>query len=192
MSAYKNPDIDIDVEKRDVVLELFDHCAAAIHRVGKEAKHNTGIYPTKIPFDPRTNMATIDHKEAEELGYIKIDILNMSVYELVRDEAHLVELISTEPPWERLWTDKAFCEQIVHIGSYFKMLGDMKPDSIPRMAMFISVIRPGKKHLQGKLWAEIAETVWDKTEDDSYYFKHSHAISYAELVRVHMNLVNEK
>jgi hypothetical protein len=31
----------------------------------------------------------------------------------------------------------------------------MKPDSIPRMAAFISVIRPGKAHLQTRPWAEV-------------------------------------
>jgi hypothetical protein len=65
-------------------------------------------------------------------------------------------------------------------------------NSIPRMAMFLSVIRPAKRHLIGKPWAEVAKTVWEKPADDSYYFKQAHAISYAHLVVVHMNLICEQ
>ena len=64
-------------------------------------------------------------------------------------------------------------------------------DSIPRMAMFLSIIRPAKRHLVGKSWKEIALTVWNKPNDDSYFFKKSHAVSYAHLVAVHMNLLVE-
>jgi len=184
------PDIDIDTADRDKVLEHLTYTDAAIDRGGTMVKHNSGVYVTPIGMDPRTGLASFDYKEADELGYYKLDILNVTVYELVRDENHLVELISKEPNWQRLWTDREFCEQIIHIGRYYSLLQKMKPDSVARMAMFISVIRPGKKHLQDKPWKEVAESVWDKT-DDGYYFKHSHAVSYAELVRVHMNLIEE-
>ena len=63
-------------------------------------------------------------------------------------------------------------------------------NSIPRLAMFLSIIRPGKKHLIGLPWAEIAKTVWDKN-DDGYSFKKAHAVSYSMLVTVHMNLLEE-
>lgn len=61
-------------------------------------------------------------------------------------------------------------------------------DSIPRLAMFLALIRPAKKHLIGKSWKEVAETIWDKGSD-GYSFKKSHAIAYAHLVVVHMNLL---
>jgi hypothetical protein len=64
-------------------------------------------------------------------------------------------------------------------------------NTIPRMAMFLSVIRPAKRHLIGKKWAEVAATVWDKPSDDGYYFKKSHAVSYAHLVVVNMNLLTQ-
>ena len=65
-------------------------------------------------------------------------------------------------------------------------------NSIPRMAMFLSVIRPAKRHLIGKPWAEVASTVWDRPSDDSYYFKKSHAVAYAHLVVINMNLLNNR
>jgi hypothetical protein len=61
-------------------------------------------------------------------------------------------------------------------------------DSIPRLAMFLALIRPAKKHLIGKSWKEVSQTVWDKG-DDGYAFKKAHAIGYAWLVAVHMNLL---
>jgi len=107
----------------------------------------------------------------------------------VRDEVHLVELMTTEPQWNRLWEDREFCEQIVHIGNHYELIKSMRPDSIPRMAMFLAVMRPGKSKLRNKPWAEINKTVWDRNVD-GYTFRKSHAIAYATLVVVHMNLLN--
>jgi hypothetical protein len=61
-------------------------------------------------------------------------------------------------------------------------------DSIPRMAMFLAIIRPGKRHLVGKTWREVSETVWQRPQDNQYFFKKSHAVAYAHLVVVDMNL----
>jgi hypothetical protein len=63
-------------------------------------------------------------------------------------------------------------------------------DSIPRMAMFLAVIRPAKRHLIGKTWSEVAQSVWERDGDD-YSFKKAHAVAYANLVVVHMNLLTE-
>ena len=63
-------------------------------------------------------------------------------------------------------------------------------DTIPRLAMFLAIIRPAKRHLIGQTWAEVAKTIWEKTED-GYQFKKSHAVAYAHLVGVNMNLICE-
>ena len=63
-------------------------------------------------------------------------------------------------------------------------------NSIPRLAMFLSVIRPAKRHLIGRPWAEVAKTIWERPDDGGYYFKKSHAVAYAHLVAVHMNLLD--
>jgi hypothetical protein len=54
--------------------------------------------------------------------------------------------------------------------------------------MFLALIRPAKKHLIGKSWSEVSQTIWNK-EDDGYSFKKAHAIGYSQLVAVHMNLL---
>ena len=55
--------------------------------------------------------------------------------------------------------------------------------------MFLAVIRPSKKHLIGKPWREVAKTVWDD-DKTGYHFKKSHSVAYAQLVVVHMNLLD--
>lgn len=155
-------------------------------------KHNTGVYVNQIPVDPLTGIAAIDHKTADARGYFKLDFLNVGVYSSVNSEEHLLRLLETEPPWSRLWTDPEYSKKVIHIGNYYELLHRMMPDSIPRMAMFLSIIRPAKKHLQGLPWAEVAKTVWDKNDEGLYGFKKSHAVSYAALVVVHMNLLAEE
>jgi hypothetical protein len=59
------------------------------------------------------------------------------------------------------------------------------------MAAFISIIRPGKAHLQNKSWDQVFASVWDGNDSRGFVFKKSHAISYAALVSLHMNLLNQ-
>jgi hypothetical protein len=179
-------DIDIDVPDRARVLELIQHVAA---RQSDSRRHNSGIYVTEIPRDPVLGCAAIDYQEAEDRGYFKIDLLNMSVYQQIRDPEHYAQLMAQEPPWQRLWNDRDWTQQLVHVGSYWDLLKQMQPDSIPRMAAFISVIRPGKAHLQGRPWAEVFESVWDGDDSKGYTFKKAHALGYGMLVKLHMNLL---
>lgn len=184
-----HPDIDLDFADRDKALALFKHNPATIIKNGIAKKHNTGVYVTDIPMNPLTGSSTLDHKVADDRFYSKLDFLNLHVYDLVKDEQHLDLLTKTEPPWEKL-LQREFCEQVIHINDSYNTIMTMKPDSIPRMAMFLSIMRPAKRHLIGSSWAEIGETVWVKPDNDLYFFKHAHAVSYALLVQVHMNLIN--
>ena len=183
-------DIGIDFGSRDRLLELIKHTSAAMRNVNPIRKHATGVYVTPIPYDPVLDIASIDYTEAEKRGYFKLDLLNVHVYENVRDEQHLVDLMG-EPDWSKL-KDKSFVEKLIHLNNQYYNLEKMPEaiDSIPRLAMFLAVIRPGKKHLIGLPWREVAKTVWDKGTD-GYIFKRSHSCAYAQLVVVHMNLLRE-
>ena len=87
------PDIDIDLLDRDKALDIIRHVPASIYKELKITKHNTGIYAQDIPIDPVTKFASLDYEVADKLGYFKIDFLNVSAYEGVRDEQHLIELM---------------------------------------------------------------------------------------------------
>jgi hypothetical protein len=183
-------DIDIDLAYRDQLLQLIKVTPARQLHQGRVRQHNSGVYATDIPYDPVNSCAAIDYEQAENLGYFKIDLLNMSVYQLITSPQHYAQLTSQEPAWSRLWTDPDWAKQLVHIGNYTELLESMRPDSIPRMAAFISIIRPGKSHLQNKPWSEVFESVWDGDNSKGFVFKKSHAISYSVLVALHMNLLS--
>lgn len=184
-------DIDIDLADRDQILSLIQHVPARHCVDGQPRRHNSGVYVTEIPQDRVMGTAAIDYQEADQRGYFKIDFLNMSVYQLIRDQEHYTAMLSQTPDWPRLWQDPDWAQQVVHVGNYTALLSEMKPDSVPRMAAFISVIRPGKAHLQRRPWAEVFDTVWDGDASRGYVFKKSHAVGYAALVALHMNLLAE-
>ena len=182
-------DIDIDLGDRDKLLSLISHTKASI-RKDEVKRHNTGVYVTDIPYDPINDLASIDYEEAEDRGYLKLDLLNVHVYNQVYDEKHLIELMG-EPDWNML-NDPTTVEKLIHLGNHYNTLRKMPEpvNSIPRLAMFLAVIRPGKKHLIGRTWNEVAKTIWDR-EEGTYTFKKSHAVAYAHLVVVHMNLLSK-
>jgi len=184
-----NSDIDIDFGSRDKILEHIKYIPAAMRKVDPIRKHATGIYVTDIPYDAINHMSNLDYNEAEKRGYIKLDFLNVHVYDKVRDEQHLIELMR-EPNWEKL-NDRVFVEKLIHLSNHYNSMQKMPEpiDSIPRLAMFLAVIRPSKKHLIGKSWREVAKTVWDD-DKTGYHFKKSHSIAYAQLVVVHINLLD--
>lgn len=180
-------DIDIDFADRDQILKLIRHVPARQTAEGR--RHNSGVYVTNIPYDAVNQCAAIDYEEAEQRGYFKLDFLNMSVYQLVRDREHYDRMLAREPNWSRLWQDPAWAQQLVHVGNYTDLLATMRPDSIPRMAAFIAIIRPGKAHLQNQPWDRVFASVWDGDASQGFVFKKSHSVGYAQLVALHMNLI---
>jgi len=183
-------DIDIDFGSRDDILKVIPHTPAAMLNIQPIRKHATGVYVTDIPYDPIHDMASIDYVDAEKRGYFKLDLLNVHIYNQVRDEEHLISLMR-EPNWKRL-RERKFIMKLIHLSNHYDSMRKMPEpiDSIPRLAMFLAVIRPSKKHLIGLPWLGVSKTVWDKGTD-GYVFKKSHSISYSWLVAVHMNLLEE-
>jgi hypothetical protein len=186
-------DIDIDFGNRDDILKYIKHVPASQLRDGKLTAHNTGVYVTDIPEDPWQRLASLPYEYAESRGYLKLDFLNVNLYQQVTSEQHLQQLMTTPADWARFNQDQAFFEQVIHVNNHWAVLKKMPEpvDTIPRLAMFLAVIRPAKRHLIGKSWADVAQEVWVKPEDDGYYFKKSHAVAYAHLVVVNMNLLRD-
>lgn len=183
-------DIDIDFADRTQILSKIKHIPASIIKDNTLTKHNTGVYVTDIPVDPFTEQSSLDYQKAEERGYIKLDFLNVNLYSKISNESHLQKLLDQEPAWDMLY-ERAFCEQLIHIGGHYDTL-ILMPEaitSINKMSMFLSVIRPAKRHLIGLPWQIVEQTIWEKTEG-SYSFKRSHAVAYAHLVVVNMNLLS--
>tara|TARA_Y100000385_G_C12933297_1_gene567744 strand:- start:321 stop:878 length:558 start_codon:yes stop_codon:yes gene_type:complete len=181
------PDIDIDFADRSIILSKIQHRVAKLD-TGK--KHNTGVYATEIPHNPIDNLSTIEHKTAENRGYFKLDFLNVSIYNDVKDEQHLTKLLEKEPLWQLL-EHKDFSDQVFHLNGHSALLQQLTPTSVEQLAAVLAMIRPAKRHLVNETWQTIFEEVWTKPEDGNFYFKKAHAVSYAMACVVHMNLICE-
>lgn len=192
MTVFDRGDIDIDFGNRTLALESMPHIAASIIRDGKITKHNTGVYFHAVPTDPVTGLCSWDYETAEQHGMFKIDMLNVSVYTLVRDEEHLLELMNRPFDWTNL-EDPAFVAKLFHLGNHNELVVKLKPRSIHDIAMTLALIRPGKRHLQARCqlqgFPSIANEIWHHDPGDTYVFKRSHSFSYAMLVYVHCNIL---
>lgn len=188
------PDIDIDFADRQLALDKLLHVVASRNDNGTFKKHNTGVYCHSIPHNPLTGLSTIDYQYAENRGYFKIDFLNVSAYNGIQSEEQLVQLLAIEPLWDLL-EDPAVCDQMFHINSYHNMVAKLKPRSIEELAMVLALLRPGKKHLipicEKEGFQAIENDIWVKTED-AYFFKKAHAVAYAHVIVVQLNLLCEQ
>ena len=124
-----NTDIDIDVANRDKLLKLIRNTPAMISRDGKQVKHNTGVYFHEIPEDPYTGISTVDHKTAEKIGYFKLDILNVNLYDKIESKEQLDTLLDMEPMWDLL-EHKDIVEGMFNIHRHYDIVNKMKPQIV--------------------------------------------------------------
>ena len=197
------PDVDLDVKDRDRTASFFREAVVASQVVEKRlAKHNTGVYFQKIPQDPINDLAAFPYKEAEELGYFKVDLIPNHVYDLVGSEEELLELLDAPVDWswfqdERFFLGPDHRYRLTHLGKprYFRLCQIFPPKSVLDVAALIAVIRPQKAHLinECKTLAEIRERVWEREEGaDGYFFKKSHSVAFAMLVVLHAQIIARK
>jgi DNA polymerase III alpha subunit len=184
------PDIDIDFLDREQALKLFKHTVASRNDNGKLVKHNTGVYLHEVPVDAVTSLCSVPYEQAEEQELFKIDFLNVSIYKGVRDEAHLIQLMETEPLWDLLQQDE-FVDLLFHLNGHGDILRKTCPTSVEQLSAVLAMIRPAKRYLIGKPWTTIMKEVWMKPETGDYYFKKSHATAYAVAIVVQINLICE-
>ena len=184
-------DIDIDFADRKQALDAFKHVVASRKSDNGMISHNTGVYLQAIPYNPFTNLSTIEYKEAEQRGYFKLDFLNVNVYQGVRNKEHLTQLLNTEPLWDLL-QDEQFVNLLFHLNGHIDVLRQTLPTSAEQLAAVLAMIRPAKRYLIGKDWTTVMTEIWIKPETDEYFFKKSHAIAYAHAITVQMNLICEQ
>lgn len=187
-------DIDIDFCNRDLALSVLEYTPASMIKNNQLEKHNTGIYFHYVPIDPITNISSIDYENAEKLGWFKMDFLNVYVYDKIKNESHLIELMNKDLDW-KLFESEEFVQKLIHLGNHSELVSKLKPKNILDIAMILALIRPGKRDLIYKCrtygFKSIEKEIWTPNQDGSYGFRKSHSISYATLVYVHANLLIE-
>jgi hypothetical protein len=200
LSLIVHTDIDMDFADRDAALSTLAYVPASMvergaHRIkqGSVVKHQTGVYFQDAPIDPLTGLCSILYEDAAELGYFKIDFLNNSIYQGVRDEDHLDALVKEEPVWE-LFEMREVVGSLAHIKDHFGTVQVIKPKCIEDLAVVLALIRPAKRHLIGRSREEINSDIWkpEPGSDDGYRFKRAHAIAYAVSIVVQLNLMSER
>lgn len=192
-------DIDIDFKDGKSVIQQLP-CTRSVERITEDGliAHNSGVHFDNIPVDPISGLASIQYKEAERLGYQKVDILSQSAYEHVRDRDHLKELMNKEPDWDLLLVPE-FVEELSQIKKHITLLNVWRPRSIDELAMFIAMIRPGKRQCQSmNSWDEVEQVIWDYDSigldaegKKLRYFKKPHAYAYSLMIVVQLNALVE-
>ncbi|SOK58557.1 hypothetical protein [Yersinia phage fHe-Yen9-04] len=192
-------DIDIDFKDGKSVIEQLP-CTRSVEKITEDGliPHNSGIHFDNIPTDPISGLASIPYKEAERLGYQKVDILSQSAYVHVRDRNHLKELMNKEPDWNLLLVPE-IVDQLSQIKKHITLLNIWKPSSIDELAMFIAMIRPGKRQCQSmNSWDEVRAVIWeydsiglDAEGKKLRYFKKPHAFAYSLMIVVQLNALVE-
>ena len=199
LSNVEIPDVDLDVSDRDKALTALRKYtqASQVNNDQVLVPHNTGIYFQQVPVDSVTKLSAFPYKEAEEIGYFKVDLIPNHVYDLVESNEELDELLEAPVNWE-WFQDKQFFEaedrryQLTHLANYHHLCEMYPPKSVEDISCLLALIRPRKKYLVGQPWEVIKDTVWEKldTEDDThYFFKKSHAVAFAVLVILHAQLI---
>lgn len=184
-------DIDIDIPNRKIIDELnLPHYKASMIHDDVIKEHNCGVYFQKIPTLFDTNISTIPYNEAPKYGYFKVDVLTNSVYENIKDEDDIQNLLKTEPDWSLL-QDPENVEKLTQIHNHFNTIDKWKPKNLLQLAMVLAMIRPSKRYLINcKTWDEVEKEIWMKPTNDMPYFKKPHAIAYAHSIKIQMNLIS--
>lgn len=185
-------DIDLDLKTNFDPLEIFPNAIRA-SRVEKEqlVKHNVGVFLQDIPVDQMTGLAAIPYKQAEEVGYFKIDFLHLSVLDDFGSKEEIRELLKHDPDWLLLMRPDVV-GKLFQIHRQYDLVSKLAPKSIIELADCIALMRPGKRHLVDAYLKDktlIREELYKKPEDGKYYFKKGHAISYALNIVLQLHLI---
>lgn len=184
-------DVDIDLPSSFDSVEYFDWTKASLVKDEEMRKHPVGVYPQNIPIDPVSKLSAIPYKDAEEIGYFKIDFLHNYVYDKFESREEIETLLEIDPPWELLKSPSTV-KQLFQLGKHFDTVRKMQPQSVEDLADVLAIIRPGKswlvpKYLQDKSF--VRNRLYSPDEN-GYSFKKAHAVAYALVVVLQLHLIS--
>lgn len=183
-------DIDMDFPTAFKPATVFDWTRASLVKNDYLSPHPCGVYPQNIPLDHLTNLAAIPYVEAEELGYIKVDMLHLQVYDHFETREEITELLKIEPDWGLLQIPTEQ-KKLFQLSNHGDVLTIIKPKSIEELADVLAIIRPGKKPL-AKLYRsnlEATRKALYSKDDKGYAFKKAHSIAYAMVIVLQLHLI---
>jgi len=184
-----NADVDIDV-KSHTNTDDYGVRAIIFDKQKEDIRpHPSGHYiDTNIPLDPDTGLSSIEHKDAETMGYVKIDLLTNTAYNIFDTKEDMLIAAELDPDWSLL-EDEEFIQELPQVQNHHELLAMVKPQSIEELADCIAMIRPGKTkfvadYLKDK--EKVRKNLYRRAES-GMSFKKSHAIAYAIQIVCIMN-----
>jgi len=182
-------DIDIDISPETKPEDIFKIIKASMIEKDEIKKHPVGVYFQNIPTDPITGLAAIPYKDAEALGYYKIDMLHLNILKQFDSKSEIKSLLKKPTNWSLL-EDRSIVENLFHIGKHFDIVYQVKPKSVLELADILALIRPNKiklldKYLKNRKLAR-QELYTKRSKSD---LRKSHAIPYALLIVLQLNII---
>lgn len=182
-------DIDIDISPETKPEDIFKIIKASMIEKDEIKKHPVGVYFQNIPTDPITGLAAIPYKDAETLGYYKIDMLHLNILKQFDSKSEIKSLLKKPTNWSLL-EDRSIVENLFHIGKHFDIVYQVKPKSVLELADILALIRPNKiklldKYLRNRKLAR-QELYTKRSKSD---LRKSHAIPYALLIVLQLNII---
>lgn len=186
-------DVDLDFPTDFDPLDHFDQAVRAsnVNDKGELIKHVVGVYFQKIPKDKITGFAAIPFKQAEEIGYFKIDFLHLNLLDYFESKEEIRKLMNTEPDW-MLLESAAVVSKLFQIHKHYDVINRVKPKSVTELADVIALLRPGKRYLLDayiKNREAVRPHLYTKPDDGKYYYKKSHALAYAFNIVLQLHLI---
>ncbi len=94
-----NADIDIDFPTSFKPSSIFPWTKASLVKNESLSPHPCGVYPQNIPIDSVSGLSAIPYDAAEKLGYFKVDMLHLGVYDHFKSRDEINDLLKIEPDW---------------------------------------------------------------------------------------------
>lgn len=185
-------DIDIDLKPDFNPDKIFNVVHASIVENGELRKHPAGVYFQNIPIDPESGLSAIPYKEAEAIGFLKIDLLHLSLLNNFKSKKEMRRLLKKEPNW-KLLEDENIVSQLFHIGNHFDIVSRVKPTSVLELSDILALIRPGKRPLLDDYLrspADMREELYTKRINTD--MRKAHTIPYALLIVLQLHLIERQ
>ncbi len=183
-------DVDIDTPTSFAPGELFPWTRASLVKNSDLGPHPCGVYPQRVPVDHVTKLSAIPYEAAEDLGYLKLDFLHVSVYDHFKSKEEIDALLELEPDWGLLLVPSEQ-KKLFQLSNHGDILSTVKPKSIEELADVLALIRPGKKQY-AKLYVKdkaAARRLLYARDESGYSFKKAHAIAYSLVIVLQLHLI---
>lgn len=184
-------DIDIDLRPDFKMEDVFPEWRrATVLKNGQLTPHPCGAYPQSIAVDPVTKLSAVPYKDAENLGYLKVDFLHLTVYRHFSTHDEIEQLLKINPNWNLLLIPSVV-ECLFQLSKHAEILSRVKPTSLDELADVLALIRPGKRQLLDGYLAnrEVGRRLLYTKGSGEYAFKRSHAFAYAMVIVLQLHLV---